>query len=103
MCPAHSVRTRQHKFQDPANHRRGSASSGRLSYSNHRKMRVHLAGTPVVSSWYGDADVSERSDRRNAFLLFTSCFDGCALWCESDDGKGDDAPLPGPSRREGDI
>lgn len=67
---------------------------GRVSYSNHPKMRVHLAGTPGVSSWHRDVDVTRRSDQINAFLPFTRCFDGCALWCESEYGKADYAPLP---------
>ena len=56
-------------------------------------MRVHLAGTPDVSKWHRDVDVTGRTDQINAFLPFTRCFDGSALWCESDYGRGDYAPL----------
>ncbi len=66
---------------------------GRISYSNRPKMRVHLAGTAGVSSWHRDVDVTRRTDQINVFLPFTRCFDGCALWCESEYGKGDYTPL----------
>jgi hypothetical protein len=66
---------------------------GKISYSSRPKMRVHLAGTGGVSKWHRDVDVTHRPDQVNAFLPFTPCFDSCALWCESEYGKGDYRPI----------
>lgn len=65
----------------------------RVSYSNRPKMRVHLAGTPGVSAWHRDADITGRPDQVNAFLPFTRCFGGNALWCESEYGAADYCPI----------
>lgn len=62
---------------------------GKISYSNRPKMRVHLAGTPSVSSWHRDADITRRPDQINVFLPFTRCQGTSALWCESDYGLKD--------------
>ncbi len=66
---------------------------GRISYSSRPKMRIHLAGTPSVSNWHRDVDVTHRPDQVNAFLPFTPCFGGNALWCESDYGAHDYRPI----------
>ena len=66
---------------------------GRISYSNRPKMRVHLAGTPSVSAWHRDVDVTHRSDQINVFLPFTPCFGTNTLWCESDYGAKDYRPV----------
>jgi hypothetical protein len=67
---------------------------GKISYTNHPQMRVHLAGTPSVSKWHRDVDVTHRSDQINVFLPFTNCFGTNTLWCESDYGIQDYQPLP---------
>ncbi|AKU21546.1 streptomycin biosynthesis enzyme StrG [Massilia sp. NR 4-1] len=72
----------------------GTAFQRRLSYSMHPKMRVHLAGTPSVSNWHRDADVTGRVDQINVWLPFTDTFDSNTLWVESDYGKGDYQPIP---------
>jgi hypothetical protein len=66
---------------------------GRISYSNRPKMRIHLAGTPSVSSWHRDVDVTHRLDQINVFLPFTPCFGTNTLWCESDYGAKDYRPI----------
>ena len=66
---------------------------GRISYSNHPKMRVHLAGTPCMSKWHRDADITKRPEQINAFLPFTPCFDTNTLWCESDYARHDYQPI----------
>jgi hypothetical protein len=65
-----------------------------ISYSNRPKMRVHLAGTPSVSNWHRDVDVTRRPDQINVFLPFTRCFGGNALWCESTYAAADYRPIP---------
>jgi hypothetical protein len=66
---------------------------GGISYSKRPKMRIHLAGTTSVSSWHRDTDVTHRGDQINVFLPFTSCFGTNTLWCESDYGAKDYAPI----------
>ena len=65
-----------------------------ISYTSHPKMRVHLAGTPSVSSFHHDICVTERVDQVNFWMPFTDVDDGTALWLESDYGRGDFAPVP---------
>lgn len=67
---------------------------GKISYSNHPQMRVHLAGTSSVSKWHRDVDITNRPDQINVFLPFTSCSGTNALWCESNYGLGDYHPVP---------
>src|SRR5471032_1291663 len=64
-----------------------------ISYTSHPKLRVHLAGTPSVSSFHHDICVTERIDQINFWMPFTDVRDGCALWLESDYGKADFAPV----------
>lgn len=70
-----------------------SVYGGRISYSTRPKMRVHLAGTPSVSAFHRDVDVTHRPDQINVFLPFTPCFDTNTLWCESDYGARDYRPI----------
>jgi hypothetical protein len=65
----------------------------RISYSHRPKMRVHLAGTPTVSTWHRDVDVTGRPDQINAFLPFTRVYDSNSLWCESEIGLKDYRPI----------
>ena len=66
---------------------------GRISYSAHPKMRVHLAGTGSVSDFHTDAAVTGRTDQINCYLPFTDVHDTCTVWSESRYGTGDYAPL----------
>lgn len=66
---------------------------GKISYSNRPKFRIHLAGTPKVSEWHCDNDVTGRPDQINVFLPFTPCFGGNTLWCETSYGSSDFQPL----------
>ncbi len=66
---------------------------GKISYSHHPQMRVHMAGTPSVSKWHRDVDITGRDDQINVFLPFTHCSGSNALWCESDYRLGDYHPL----------
>lgn len=72
------------------------AFGGPMSYTSHPKMRVHLAGTPSVSAWHRDADVTGRLDNVNAWLPFTDAFGTNTLWIESDYGREDYQPVPVP-------
>jgi hypothetical protein len=65
-----------------------------LSYSNHPKMRVHLAGTSSVSSFHDDVSVTGRVDQVNLWIPFTDVRDGATMWVESEPGAADYAPIP---------
>ncbi|HEX3683229.1 MAG TPA: hypothetical protein VHU83_11895 [Bryobacteraceae bacterium] len=71
----------------------GGEFGGKIAYSNHPKMRVHLAGTPTVSKWHRDVDVTKRPDQINVWLPFTDSFGGNSLWIETDYGRGDYRPV----------
>lgn len=64
-----------------------------ISYTSHPKLRVHLAGTPSVSSFHHDICVTERIDQVNFWMPFTDVDGGATLWLESDYGKADFAPI----------
>lgn len=65
-----------------------------ISYSSRPKMRVHLAGTPSVSSFHHDICVTGRVDQVNFWMPFADALGDAALWLESDYGRGDFAPVP---------
>ena len=65
-----------------------------ISYTSHPKMRVHLAGTPSVSSFHHDICVTGRIDQVNFWLPFVDVAGDTALWLESDYGRGDFQPVP---------
>lgn len=67
----------------------GTAFEGRISYSSHPKMRVHLAGTPTVSKWHRDADITRKPRQINVWLPFTDTYRGNSLWIETDYGRAD--------------
>jgi len=66
---------------------------GKVSYSAHPKMRVHLAGTGSVSDFHCDADVTGRDDQINCFLPFTDVHGTCTIWSERAYGSGVYEPL----------
>ncbi|MCC7006661.1 MAG: hypothetical protein IT497_08460, partial [Ottowia sp.] len=72
----------------------GKAFQPRLSYSMHPKMRVHLAGTPSVSGFHCDVDITQRPDQINVWLPFTDTYEGNTLWVESDYGNRDYHAIP---------
>ena len=67
---------------------------GKISYASHPKMRVHLAGTPTVSKWHRDVEVTRRPELITVWLPFTDAFGSNALWVESGYGMGDHRPVP---------
>jgi hypothetical protein len=66
---------------------------GKISYSAHPKMRVHLAGTGSVSDFHTDVAVTGRADQINCYLPFTDVRDTCTVWSESRYGTGEYEPL----------
>lgn len=66
---------------------------GEITYSAHPKMRVHLPGTPSVSSFHRDVDVTGRELQINCYLPFTDVWDSNTLWCETAYGHSDYQPL----------
>jgi hypothetical protein len=71
----------------------GAAFGRKISYSAHPKMRVHLAGTPTVSKWHRDADITLRPEQINVWLPFTNAYDSNSLWIETGYGRADYRPV----------
>jgi hypothetical protein len=69
------------------------AYGGKISYSAHPKMRVHLAGTGSVSEFHTDVAVTSRTDQINCYLPFTDVYDTCTIWSESRYGARDYQPI----------
>ena len=66
---------------------------GKISYSAHPTFRVHLAGSPAVSKWHRDVDVTGREDQINAWVPFVDVEGANSLWIEQDYGTADYAPV----------
>lgn len=66
---------------------------GRISYSAHPKMRVHLAGTGSVSAFHRDSEITMRPEQINCYLPFTDVSGGSTLYCESDYGTEHYLPI----------
>ena len=67
---------------------------GRVGMTEHATWRVQMAGTPSVSAWHRDADVTGRPDYLTVWVPFVDTFGGNTLWVEPDYGAGDHAPVP---------
>ena len=67
---------------------------GRISYTQSPTFRVHMAGTPSVSDWHRDADVTRRVDYLTGWAPFVDTYDENALWVEQTYGGADYAPIP---------
>lgn len=65
-----------------------------ISFTSRPKARVHLAGTPSVSSFHHDLCVTQRRDQINAWIPFVDVDGTATLWLESDYGCGDFTPVP---------
>jgi hypothetical protein len=66
----------------------------RVGYTSKPKLRVQLAGTGSVSAWHRDADITGRLDYVTAWVPFVDTEGASTVWCESDYGRGDYAPIP---------
>ncbi len=70
------------------------AFGSRISYNATPTFRVHLAGTPSVSAWHRDADVTGRLDYLTAWVPFVDTFESNGLWLEQHYGAADYQPVP---------
>jgi hypothetical protein len=70
------------------------AFGGHISYTATPTFRVHMAGTPSISDWHRDADVTRRLDYLTAWLPFVDTEESCGLWLEGHYGKEDYRPVP---------
>jgi ectoine hydroxylase-related dioxygenase (phytanoyl-CoA dioxygenase family) len=66
----------------------------KISYTASPTFRVHMAGTPSVSDWHRDADVTGRLDYLTGWVPFVDTFESNALWVEQHYGAGDYCPIP---------
>jgi hypothetical protein len=67
---------------------------GHISYNATPTFRVHMAGTPSVSDWHRDADVTKRLDYLTAWVPFVDTAESCGLWLEQHYGQADYRPVP---------
>jgi len=70
------------------------AFGGSISYNASPTFRVHMAGTPSVSAWHRDADVTGRLDYLTAWVPFVDTFESNGLWVEQHYGAADYQPVP---------
>ena len=70
------------------------AFGGHISYNATPTFRVHMAGTPSVSAWHRDVDVTGRLDYLTAWLPFVDTFESNGLWLEQHYGAADYQPIP---------
>jgi hypothetical protein len=66
---------------------------GSISYSSHPTFRVHLAGSPAVSKWHRDVDVTGRMDQINAWVPLVDVSGSNSLWIEQNYGGEDYRPV----------
>ena len=69
------------------------AFGGRISYTTRPTFRVHLPGTPPISAWHRDADITGRIDYVNAWVPLVNVVDENTLWIEDDYGSGNHRPV----------
>jgi hypothetical protein len=65
----------------------------KISYNSHPTFRVHMAGTPSVSAWHTDYEVTGRKDQITVWVPITNAFDSNTIHVETDYGKGDYKPV----------
>jgi hypothetical protein len=70
------------------------AFGGHLSYNATPTFRVHMAGTPSVSDWHRDADVTQRLDYLTGWIPFVDTSGSNGLWLEGHYGQADYRPVP---------
>jgi hypothetical protein len=56
--------------------------------------RVHMAGTPSVSNWHTDYEVTRSTEQLTAWIPFVDCDESATLWVERQYGRGDFHPVP---------
>lgn len=62
---------------------------GHISYAQHPRFRVHLAGSPSGSDRHRDTDITGRFDQITVWVPAVDCSGTNSLWVESDDRKRD--------------
>jgi ectoine hydroxylase-related dioxygenase (phytanoyl-CoA dioxygenase family) len=70
------------------------AFGGHISYNASPTFRVHMAGTPSVSTWHRDVDVTGRLDYLTGWVPFVDTFESNGLWLEQHYGAADYQPIP---------
>lgn len=67
---------------------------GSMGYSGYPKFRVQMAGSPSVSKWHRDAEVTGRHDQITVWVPCVDTFDTNTLWVETEYGNQDYRPIP---------
>lgn len=72
----------------------------RIAYTAHPTFRVHMHGTPSVSTWHRDIDVTGRRDQVTVWIPLVDVGGSNSVWVESHYERGDYAPI---SIRHGEL
>ena len=67
-------------------------ATGSVALTTNPTFRVHLPGTPTVSGWHRDADVTRRLDYINLWVPFVDAEGTATIWV--DDNYGSHRPEP---------
>lgn len=108
--PSQDQKTSYHKifyaaYEDPTNtfldlyrdfvsYLRGTHfPSNSVIYQSRPTFRVHAPENIAVAKWHKDKAYNHSSNEINIFLPLTSAFDTNTIWAESEEDKGDYAPM----------
>lgn len=66
----------------------------KISYNSHPTFRVHMAGTPSVSAWHTDYEVTGRMDQVTVWTPLTDAYGTNTIHVETGYGKNDFTAVP---------
>jgi ectoine hydroxylase-related dioxygenase (phytanoyl-CoA dioxygenase family) len=64
-----------------------------IIYQSRPTFRVHAPNNIAVAKWHKDKAYNHSSNEINIYLPVTSAFDTNTIWAESEEDKGDYAPM----------
>ncbi len=65
----------------------------RVAYTWPPTFRVHMAGSPSVSDWHRDVEVTGRDELITVWMPFVDTFDTNSIWVETEYGNQNYAPI----------
>lgn len=81
-------------YTDFVQHLRAKHFTGKtIIYQSRPTFRVHAPNNIAVAKWHKDKAYNHSSNEINIYLPVTSAFDTNTIWAESEEDKGDYAPM----------